>query len=178
MTNHISAWSHLKTVAIALGALILLLPTQSLLHTAILFALLAAIAWIDWRTYRIPNILSLTLLVTGLLVSFATDPAGIYLHVLSALLGYGFFRLVDVGYVHLRGRTGLGMGDAKLFGAIGAWLGPEGMVPALFIAAISALIYGLYQLIVSPNGGNDKIPFGPFLAIGAFVIWGWSHILT
>jgi leader peptidase (prepilin peptidase)/N-methyltransferase len=81
------------------------------------------------------------------------------------VIGYGFIRLVDFIYLHLRGQHGIGQGDAKLLGAIGAILGYQMVFPVLLGASISGLIYGLIMNHKALEKMRQAIPFGPFLSL-------------
>jgi leader peptidase (prepilin peptidase)/N-methyltransferase len=80
--------------------------------------------------------------------------------------------LVALFYRHWRKRDGLGLGDVKLIGALGAWLGPDGLPTAVLFGVVLALIYVLARTL---SGGrpaaSDKIPLGAFLAVGGWLVW-------
>ncbi len=86
------------------------------------------------------------------------------------------------GYRWLTGSAGMGFGDAKLLAMIGAFLGAEGAVFSLFAGAIQGLVVGGGAVLAqrrhrSGSGerlGKTRIPFGPFLAVGAleYLFWG------
>ena len=86
------------------------------------WALLCA-AWIDAETLRLPDFITLPLILAGLAVTWLAQPTALYDHAAAAVLGYGGFRLLDGLYWTVRRRHGLGEGDAKLLAAAGAWLG-------------------------------------------------------
>lgn len=121
---------------------------------------LAAIAVIDARSLRIPDRLSLPLIGAGLLAA-ATGPAGVFADRLVGA-GAGFLILGGVGevYFRLRHREGLGLGDAKLFAAAGAWLGWQMLPWVLVVASVLALVWTLTQR------SRPEIAFGPWLALG------------
>jgi len=82
-------------------------------------------------------------------------------------------------YALIRHREGFGMGDVKLLGAIGVYLGLYGVL-VLFVGSIIGTVYGLTA--ARRNGGSLglKFPFGPFLALAAVLVtlfgpaaWGW-----
>jgi leader peptidase (prepilin peptidase)/N-methyltransferase len=82
-------------------------------------------------------------------------------------------------YGLVRQREGFGMGDVKLLGAIGVYLGLYGVL-VLFAGSIIGTVYGL--IAARGNGGSlaFKFPFGPFLALAAVLValfgpaaWGW-----
>ncbi len=91
---------------------------------------------------------------------------------LGAALGYLAFRLVAMLYRRLRGREGLGAGDAKLLAAAGAWLGAQALPGVVLLAAVSALALAL---LASARGGRLSatlaVPFGPPLAVAIWLAW-------
>ena len=129
---------------------------------------LLALAWIDWRHFRLPDVLTLPLVLAGLAATAWLDQPALTEHALGAAFGYGALRLVAAAYRLLRGRAGLGEGDAKLLAAIGAWLGFRGLSDALLAGAVLGLLYGLARARVQRASLSSPIPFGPFLAIAAW----------
>ena len=134
-------------------------------QTLVLAVWLGAIAVIDLKTLRIPDGLSLPLAAAGLALQ-ALSPAPILAaHLIGA--GAGFLLMAGFGTLHfrLRGVEGLGLGDAKLYAAGGAWLGWQALPWILLIATIAGLIWAL----VARKSG--ELAFGPWLALGFFVCW-------
>jgi len=71
-----------------------------------------------------------------------------------------------------RGHAGLGGGDVKFAGAVGFWLGWQGLPIMLFIASLTALIPALFIAYASGKIClRQKIAFGPFLCLGALLSW-------
>jgi leader peptidase (prepilin peptidase)/N-methyltransferase len=133
------------------------------------WALLCA-AWIDFETFRLPDLLTLPLILAGLGVTYALQPAALYNHAAAAALGYSGFRLLDLAYLTLRHRHGLGQGDAKLLAAAGAW---TGLLVLPYIIATAGLIgIAMALLAARPDGlrRDQRVAFGPALAL-AFFIW-------
>ena len=120
---------------------------------------LAAIAVIDARTLRIPDWLSLPLIAAGLLAAAFGPAAGLADRLIGA--GAGFLTLGLVGEVHfrLRQREGLGLGDAKLFAAAGAWLGWQMLPWVLVVASVPALVWAV------THRARAEVAFGPWLAL-------------
>jgi leader peptidase (prepilin peptidase)/N-methyltransferase len=133
---------------------------------------LLALAWIDARTFLLPDALTLPLIVAGLLVTQAVDPAALADHAIAAVAGYGAFWLVGTAYRRSRGREGLGMGDAKLLAAAGAFLSWTALPILVVIGSATALAFGLarWTLLRRP-AMTEAIPFGPFLALGFWIVW-------
>lgn len=130
-----------------------------------------ALAIIDWRTYRLPDWLNGFLLVTGLAAAawFASDRW--LLHLFAAGLGFALFALVSMLYLRLRDQDGLGLGDAKLLGALGAWVALDGLPTVVFLAAIVAIVFALVASAFGLRKLSDRLPFGPFLAMAGWIVW-------
>lgn len=77
-------------------------------------------AWIDAETMRLPDILTLPLVLAGLAVTWRFTPWALYNHAAATALGYLGFRALNETYRAVRHRDGLGVGDAKLLAAAGA----------------------------------------------------------
>jgi leader peptidase (prepilin peptidase)/N-methyltransferase len=132
---------------------------------------LLTLAWIDLRHLLLPDAITLPLLVAGLLVSWWFEPDQIIDHALGAAAGYLFFRAVAGGYRVLRGRDGLGAGDAKLLAAAGAWVGWAAL-PAVVLAA-ALLGIAMAALVFLRGGGlhgGMRLPFGPALALALWIV--------
>lgn len=139
-----------------------------LLPEIFLFGVLILISYIDARTYRIPDALSLPLMLVGLLLAFLSGPA----YLLSSAVGAfaGFLSLWGVGeiFFRLRGHEGLGVGDAKLFGAAGAWLGWHDLPLVLLIASVSGLAFALAMSYIRRG---RRLAFGPWISLGFFFVF-------
>ena len=96
----------------------------------LLAATLAACSATDVYLYRLPDALTLPLAVVGILVCAATGLLPLWWSAVSAGLGFLLLAGVGYGYQYVRGRAGLGLGDAKLLAASGAWLGAERSQPS------------------------------------------------
>ncbi len=134
--------------------------------------LLLGIAWIDQRHMIVPDVLSLPLLPAGLAVAYFAVPERLLDHAIGALLGFLSLLVVGWLYQRLRGRQGLGLGDAKLLAGIGAWVAWPGLATVVLIAALSGLGLALLQRSRGkPIHMVDKLPFAPHLCIGAWLVW-------
>lgn len=147
--------------------------------TAVLAVTLGAIAIIDLRTYRIPDLLSLPLIAGGFAVAFWLPRLPILYHLIGAAAGYAMFALIGGWYFRRTGSEGLGLGDAKLFAAAGAWLGWQALPMVLLIAALGGLAF---SYLMNAHDRSAAIAFGPWLAFGFWVLWLWEnsdlHILV
>lgn len=157
----VAAWAWLAT------------PPHIFIASCVMGWLLVALSAVDIRTRRLPDILNLMLVISGLATAALIDMSRLWEHMLGAALGYGAFVAIEVGYRILRGRDGLGRGDAKLLAGIGAWVGPIGLPSCVFVAALSAIVCILTVSLLKGRGvrGDTDVAFGPFLAFGGWVIW-------
>ncbi|MFQ5600521.1 MAG: prepilin peptidase [Candidatus Krumholzibacteriia bacterium] len=129
-------------------------------------ATLLAIAWIDWQHMIIPDELSLGALGLGLVLAATVLPLGVLRALLGMAAGAGFIWAVAVAYKAARGVEGMGFGDVKLAGMIGAFLGPLHVLLTIFLAAVLGSVYGV--LLMSRGGGRQSmVAFGTFLAASA-----------
>jgi leader peptidase (prepilin peptidase)/N-methyltransferase len=159
----------------AIAAPVFLAGTMSwlvLLATLGLGATLISLAAIDLATFRLPNTLTLALTAAGLALAPFITSAPLWWRPLSALAGFLMLAAVAEGYRRLRGRQGMGLGDAKLLAAAGAWLGLEAL-PSVLLWATGLAIAGVLaaSLAGAKLGAASRIPFGPALALGFWLVW-------
>jgi leader peptidase (prepilin peptidase) / N-methyltransferase len=127
-------------------------------------AVLVALAGIDWDTTFLPDNLTLPLLWAGLVVS----AAGWNLPLSDALWGAvaGYLSLWSVYWLFklATGKEGMGYGDFKLLGALGAWLGLKTILPIVLIASLIGAVVGIAMKLTGALREGRYVPFGPFLA--------------
>jgi leader peptidase (prepilin peptidase) / N-methyltransferase len=146
-------------------------PAVAAALSLLLAAGLIALTEIDRTSLRLPDRLTLSLLALGL-VAAALTGGGLLWHLFSAILALAAIVLVGEAYRALRGTDGIGMGDAKLFAASGAWLGAGALPSVLLWACASALaVLLLVRAMGQPLNARTAIPFGPFLAFGTWIVW-------
>lgn len=138
------------------------------LFTVVLIFLLAAISYIDIQQMRIPNVLNMLLASAGISYWVLSSKESLPIQLASGLGFALMIWLVRFGYLKLTGRVGLGLGDIKMAGAGAVWINPLLLPFFLFSASASGLVYAL---IVSKPGKNERMPFGPFLAVGLISSW-------
>lgn len=135
-----------------------------------LAATLAAIAMIDARSFRIPDTLSVPLILAGLPVAWLWPQPVFSYHLIGGGIGYGSLALIGAWYFSRHAREGLGLGDAKLFAAAGVWLGWPSLPAVLLIAALGGLAHALWAKTHAPDH-DGRIAFGPWLAAGFLLMW-------
>lgn len=115
---------------------------------------------------------SLGILPLGLIFSFfGLLPITFISSLLGAFLGFALLGLARHGYYAYAGEHGMGNGDPELLAAIGAFVGPTGCWLALLTGSFLGSCLGLGLFIAYGAAARKKpLPFGPFLAIGAFIV--------
>lgn len=143
-------------------------------------AAVLALALIDWDTTLLPDDITLPLLWGGLLAATlqwtgVTLPSAIW----GATAGYLSLWIVYWAFKLITGKEGMGYGDFKLFAALGAWFGWQGLVPIILMASIIGAVVGLAMKFSSNLREGGYVPFGPFLAGAGLtaMVFGPSSIL-
>ena len=145
------------------------------------FLILALIylAYIDWRTFQLPNAITLPLILSGLLFNGLSGQGLVSLQdsAIGLLLGYTSIWLINSLYRLMKKHDGMGMGDAKLLAALGAWLGWLALPSILLMACLTGLIGGLIWLHWYAQNHRSAFPFGPFLSIAGIIELLWPQTL-
>ena len=164
-------------VAITLPLMILsawlFAPPGTILLSLSFGALLVALAAVDMVTMRLPDALNFTVLIFGVIMLALTRLDTWPHHFIGAALGYGALVGLELAYKRLRGRDGLGRGDAKLLGAIGMWVAWPGLAPVLLVASLTGLVAALIAGLAGkrPMASDTAIAFGPFIALAGWIVW-------
>lgn len=157
----IGAWAALSQHSLPASAMTALLGWQLLL-----------IAVVDGEHFWLPDQLTLPLLATGMLAAALLDGLTLVDAGTGAAAGFILLWLTALAYRRVRGREGLGGGDPFLLAAGGAWVGWAGLPSVLLWAAVSGLsIPAARVLLRRPVSGEDRMPFGVFLALGIWLTW-------
>jgi leader peptidase (prepilin peptidase)/N-methyltransferase len=126
----------------------------------------------SWSAAKIGKLLGVDAIIVGSVTEFGRDDKSRGIGGIGAAAGYAFFCLVGVAYRRLRGRAGLGGGDAKLLAAAGAWVAWQGLPSVVLLGALTSFAVPLGQRL----GGralrlDARIPFGPGLCLGLWLVW-------
>jgi leader peptidase (prepilin peptidase)/N-methyltransferase len=145
---------------------------------------LVALSLIDIDRYLLPDVLTLPLLWTGLLLSlvpFERGPvfADLQSSVIGAAAGYLSLWSVFQLFKLATGKEGMGYGDFKLLAALGAWLGWQMLPVIILLSAVVGTVFGLASIALYKRSAEHPIPFGPYLAAAGWValLWG-DDLLT
>ncbi|MET0619303.1 MAG: A24 family peptidase [Thermoanaerobaculia bacterium] len=130
-----------------------------------------ALAAIDLDHEILPDWITLPGIAVGLALAFVSVRRTPLEAVLGAVLGAGGLFLLAFAYEKITGQEGMGLGDVKMLGMVGALLGPAGVVVTVFIASVTGSVVGVSWILLKGGGGKTRIRFGPFLALGAVLAW-------
>jgi len=161
------------------GVLSAIVATQFEYGWPLLWALLLtwsllSLSLIDFDTQYLPDLITLPLLWSGLLLSLwsvYTTPENA---IIGAAAGYLSLWLVFQLFKLLTGKEGMGYGDFKLFAALGAWLGWKFLPLIIVLSSFVGAVAGILLILVKGRDKNIPIPFGPYLAAAGWIalLWG------
>jgi len=135
---------------------------------------LVALTMIDADTQLLPDNMTLPLLWAGLILNsfnlFTTLEASLW----GAVFGYLSLWFVYQLFKQITGKEGMGYGDFKLLGALGAWLGWQQLPIIILLSSVVGAVIGISLILIKGRDKNIPIPFGPYLAIAGWIslIWG------
>lgn len=134
----------------------------------ILTALLIALFGTDLETQRLPNVLTLPGALVGLLFSFWLPP-GPVASLTGLALGAGLLFLIRWAWFRATGVEGMGLGDVKMAGLIGAFLGARQLWLVLLLASVGGAVVGIALTVFRGRALDSRLAFGTFLALAALV---------
>ena len=181
--RHCGAKIAVLPLVMELGALLVALWAASVSDDLALWAgcvlgwSLLTLAAIDFRDGILPDALTLPLILGGLGATYFFTPWQLLDSAIGAVAGFAIFALIRWLYRRLRGREGLGLGDAKLLAAAGAWVTWDGLPSVVLIGAVAGLAIAL---ITNRRGErlalDQALPFGPALCLGTWLVWLYGPV--
>ena len=128
---------------------------------------MVVVTFIDFDHFILPDVFTLSGIVFGFVGAFL-NPERIFLDALfGVLMGGGFLWAIAYFYYLFRKEEGLGGGDIKLLGWIGAVLGWKSIPMIIICASLVGSVFGLVIAHKKGKGLKTVIPFGPYLVLGA-----------
>jgi leader peptidase (prepilin peptidase)/N-methyltransferase len=162
-------------------------PNLSAIAAVVLLSWLIALALIDCDTLTLPNSLTQSGLIVGLLFAIAlgwqetqtlTGSLNVLMtRIIGVVVGLWGLELIAFCGSLSFGRTAMGAGDAKLAAMLGAWLGLGGVALSGFLACALGAVLGGGAIVVGWRDRQQPMPFGPFLALGAMMALFWGEII-
>lgn len=153
-------------------------PTwQALAAIAMIWALIA-LTLIDADTQLLPDQITLPLLWLGLLLNLGGLFAPLPDAVIGAAAGYLLLWTVYWAFKLVRGKEGMGYGDFKLMGALGAWFGWQALPALVLLSSVVALVFALANIALRRQDRDTHFAFGPYIAgAGLLVLFFGTNVL-
>lgn len=146
---------------------------------ALIFAwALITLTVIDIDTQLLPDDITLPLLWLGLLVNLINGFTPLPSAVIGAIAGYLSLWAVYWLFKLTTGKEGMGYGDFKLLGAIGAWLGWKMLPVVILMSSLVGAVVGIALIVFTRHGRNTPIPFGPYLAAAGLIALFWGETIN
>lgn len=139
---------------------------------------LLALTFIDLDTQLLPDNITLPLLWAGLLFNSSATFVDLRSAVLGAVAGYLVLWCVYWLFKLATGKEGMGYGDFKLLGAIGAWVGWQLLPLTILVSSLVGAIVGIGLIVAAKRGRDMAIPFGPYLAAAGAIALLWGRPIT
>jgi leader peptidase (prepilin peptidase)/N-methyltransferase len=150
------------TAALAAAVVLVGGSSYAIVSGLVLVAVLVPISLIDLDQRIIPNKLTLPASLAAIVIALVLKPAVLPSHLLAGGAAAGFLLLFALAYP-----SGMGMGDVKLAGVLGLFLGASVAVAVLAAVFAATLVgVGVMVRVGVERGRKVAVPFGPFLAIG------------
>ncbi|MGB5538531.1 MAG: A24 family peptidase [Gammaproteobacteria bacterium] len=133
---------------------------------------------IDFDHQILPDSITLPLLWAGLLLSLF----GVFVDSATSIIGAaaGYLSLWSIYHLFklLTGKEGMGYGDFKLLGAIGAWVGWQQLPVVILFSSVVGAAIGIGLILLKGRDHNQPMPFGPYLAAAGWLtlLWGQDII--
>ena len=144
-------------------------PSLEYLVELAFVAAMIALIFIDFDHQILPDSITLSGVVMGLALAWPRATITFIDALKGAALGASVLFLVSEAYFLLKKVEGMGFGDVKMMGMVGAFVAWKGVLLTLFLGSLVGSIVGV--IVIQRSGGDmkTKLPFGTFLGMGAIV---------
>jgi leader peptidase (prepilin peptidase)/N-methyltransferase len=146
--------------------------TSEFIIFVILISSLIVVSFIDIKYQIIPNEITFSFISLGLILSIIFNHISFINSLLGLVIPAGLLLLIAFIY-----KKGMGIGDVKLIGMIGVFIGWQYALISIFIGALFGSIYGIYMMVSGAMTRKTRIPFGPFISLGAVIMILFGNIL-
>ena len=136
---------------------------------------LIALFLIDFDHQILPDSITLPLLWTGLLLSLFNLFVDSHNSIVGAIAGYLVLWTIFHAFKLLTGKEGMGYGDFKLLGALGAWVGWQSLPVVILFSSVVGAAIGITLMLFKGRDHSQPMPFGPFLAAAGWMTLLWGN---
>jgi leader peptidase (prepilin peptidase)/N-methyltransferase len=130
---------------------------------------------IDYDHQILPDTITLPLLWTGLLLSLFQVFVDSQASIIGAIAGYLSLWIIFHLFKQVTGKEGMGYGDFKLLGAIGAWVGWQALPVVILFSSVVGATIGILLILFKGRDHSQPMPFGPFLAAAGWMTLLWGN---
>ncbi|MBF0588939.1 MAG: prepilin peptidase [Magnetococcales bacterium] len=168
----------LLSVGLALMALFRFGLTWEFAALSIFGAALLTLTMIDFEHYILPDVITYPGMVVGVALAWLLPlgeplPSG-ESSLIGLVVGGGGLWLFAWLFEKIAKKPGMGYGDVKLFAMIGAWLGWQALPFTIFVSALIGSVVGITWIVIAGRDRTLPIPFGPYLAMAAWLYLFWG----
>jgi leader peptidase (prepilin peptidase) / N-methyltransferase len=139
---------------------------------------LIALTMIDVHKQLLPDNITLPLLWLGIICNMS----GLFTDLESSVKGaiFGYLALWSIYHLFkiVTGKEGMGYGDFKLLGALGAWMGWKVLPIIIVLSSFVGAVIGIAMIVFTRHDKSVPIPFGPYLAIAGGITLLWGDAIT
>jgi leader peptidase (prepilin peptidase) / N-methyltransferase len=161
------------TAALAVAVVLTQSPARQVALGLVLVVVLVPVTLIDFDHQIIPNKITLPAALSALVIGAITGPAYLPTQLISGVAAAGFLLVFVLAYPR-----GMGMGDVKLAGVLGLFLGVSVSVAIMAGVLLGAIVgAGVMARVGVAQGRKTKLPFGPFLAAGGVIALFAGHAI-
>lgn len=137
---------------------------------AVLTAALIVVTVIDFYHQIIPDSLIIVIAILGIAALFAVQiPQFGFAAVIDSTIGFLVAGTLFL-FISLVSKGGMGGGDIKLMAVLGLWFGWKQILLSILVAFVAGAVISILLLLMHEKGVKDGIPFGPFIALSAYLI--------
>jgi leader peptidase (prepilin peptidase)/N-methyltransferase len=161
------------TAALAVAVVVTESSTRQLVLGLVLVLVLVPVTMIDFDHQIIPNKITLPAAVSALIIGAITDPSYLPTQLIAGVAAAAFLLVFVLAYPR-----GMGMGDVKLAGVLGLFLGASVAVAIMAGVLLGTIVgAGVMARLGVAEGRKTKLPFGPFLAAGGLIALFAGHAI-
>jgi len=167
-----------SAIAVTIVAFYFGVSLQTFFAICLTWALIT-LSMIDFDHQLLPDDITLPFLWLGIIINLFNVFTDIESSILGAIFGYGILWIVYITFKLITGKEGMGHGDFKLLAMLGAWFGWQSLPLIIILSSVVGATVGISLMIFKSHNRTSAIPFGPYLAIAAWIsmLWG-SYIMS
>lgn len=139
---------------------------------------LITLTYIDLDHQLLPDSITLPMLWLGLLASLLPVFADAHSSIVGAAAGYLSLWSVYQLFRIATGKEGMGFGDFKLLGMLGAWMGWQALPVIILMSSLVGAAVGISLIALKRHERTNPIPFGPYLAAAGWITLLWGEDIT